>query len=305
MKKYCGVFLTNNIHITRIVVFSSRKSAHVILRHTAATFAKEVKFGFVYNSNKNQSIKLRKLLHVENTDGSILVVVNSVDPLHPEAHHSELDLALYSKDADGLIEAIKQRIEPDLASLSYSNFVDSCFKSYGKLDSSQICFTFLFSNAINEEIKSIVTKIVNEGDVRMVAVDCLEQPEFCENLGYLNKPSLVAISGPDDKFVQYNGALVATQVPQILSWMNGIFDFEDYQFQKHCGFPAERLDAFSKAKRNFSEKLGPVGNIAGEFFGLFWSLFSNTRWLIESFFSVLFTLVLPLIIFGSLFMRMG
>jgi len=259
----------------------------------------------VFNSNKNKSIKLRELLHVENTGGSILVVVNSVDPLHPDAHHSELDLGLYSKDAPGLIEAVKQRIEPDLALLSYANFVDLCFKSYGKLDSSQICYTFLFSNKINEEIKSVVTKIANEGDdIRMVALDCVERPEFCENLGYLNKPSLVAISGPDDKFVQYNGDLVATQVSQILSWMNGVFDYEDYQFQKHCGFPSEQIDAFSKAKRNFSEKLGPVGNIVGDFFGIFWSLFSNVRWLIESFISILFSLILPLIIFGSLFMRM-
>ena len=71
-------FLTNNIHITRIVVFSSRKSPHVILRHAAATFAKEVKFAFVFNSNKNKSMKLRELLHVENTGGSILVVVVSL-----------------------------------------------------------------------------------------------------------------------------------------------------------------------------------------------------------------------------------
>jgi len=294
-------FLTTNIHITRIIVFSTKgNKPHVFLRHIAATFPKEVKLGFVYNSNKDKSMELRKLLHVENEDGSVLVVVNSVLPFHSSALHSELELGLYSKDVSGLIEAVKQRIEPDLALLDYHNFVDLCFKSYGKLDKGQICFAFLFRRTVNDDLKSLVTQIANEQDVRMAAVDCQLQASFCQNLGF-SKTTLVAISGPLDKFVQYKGDLSASSVKE---WMKKVsFSIQDLNPKNHCGFPSEKVDSLTAARRELGEKFGPIG----EGFAVIWSYFtatlSNISWLVETFFSLFFSLIIPLILFGSFFLQ--
>jgi len=294
-------FLTLDIHSTRALIFSAKTQVpHVFMRHAAAEFPK-VRFGFVHSQNKNTMQTLRTLMQIES-EGSVLVIVNSVLPFSEHAEHSEIDLAIYKRDVPGLLSAIKERAEADLPLLSFSNFVDMCYSTDGKLDPSVRCFLYLFDNSIPDSVKQLITRLQSaEGVLRTAAVDCTLQKEFCEKMGYEKDPAFIGVSAHSDKYVVYP---YGNDLLQFGSWASRVQNsFEDLASNTGVPFPAEQVDSFTRARRKLNKATAPLRMGAGKLGSLgssaFSTLYSGISWV----FNIAIGFLVPLLFISMLFMQ--
>lgn len=297
-------FLERGVHLTRAVVFSEKRdSPHIFLRHLAHVFSGKLRLGFVKTQNRDLLQQMKTKLGVEN-DGSVLVVVNSVKPMADWVEHQEIALDIFKRDCDGLVEAVKSRIEPDLPMLDYENFADLCYKNYDRLDSEQSCFVFLYkSQTFDSKIADLVSKLQSDESfsARTAAVNCMYQEAFCKKLNFKGRPMLAGLAGHMNKFYAYGGELEERPVSEFINRFS--ISIDDYNCQTGIPFPEEQLDAFTKAFRNLNSNTQGVQSAANLMANGISGVFGSMWWLMETFVSVLLTLLIPMILFGSLFIQ--
>lgn len=293
-------FLLMDIHSTRALIFSAKTHVpHVFMRHAAAEFP-EIQFGFVHNQNKNTMRELRNLMRIE-TQGSVLLIVNSVLPFSEDAEHQEIDLGIYHRDIPGLLWAIKERAEADLPLLSFSNFVDMCYNTDGKLDKSVRCFLYLFETSIAKEVKQLITRLQSaEGVLRTAAVDCTLQREFCKEMGHKpgEQPTFIGVAAHQDKFVPY--PYPQNDFHPFEAWAETVLNSLETcpSLQSGVAFPAEQVDSFTRARRKLRAASAPLLTGAERIGSLGSTFLSTVWWVVETFLSLLF----PLLFLSFLFL---
>jgi len=299
-ERYLTQFLSD-IHTTRALIFATKLT--FLLKHAAAENP-QIQFAYVHSAKESTMQSLRDLMGVSNLD--TVVIVNSLLPFDEGAEHSRIKVGAYRRDLLGFVAAIKERAEPDLPLLSFSNFDDVCYNTDGKLDKSIRCLLYLFDKSIPQKIKELIARMqssegVLRGVLRIAAVDCSLQKQFCEDMGKKSSPIFVAIAASKDKFARYQPESKSANldVASLESWIDTVVDrFEDLPNQKSgVSFPEEQIDSVTRARRKLNENMDFINGQLGTVGSAISTIFSSIYWFFEN---VLSTILIMLVIGGFL-----